>query len=456
MFKKVLIANRGEIALRVIRACREMGIETVAVHSTADAEALHVRFADEAICIGPPQSKESYLHVPAVLSAAEITGADAIHPGYGFLSENAEFAEVVKSCGIAWIGPRPEMIRLMGNKVRAREAASEAGLPLLPGSKAALRDAQEAEAMAKKIGFPVILKAAAGGGGRGMKIVRTPDAVAQAFNTASAEAVAAFGDGSMYIERYIEKPRHIEMQIVADEHGNVVHFGERECSVQRRHQKLIEEAPSPALTPKLREKMGKVAIEAMKRIGYNNVGTIEFLLDENGDFFFMEMNTRIQVEHPVTEQVTGIDLLKEQIRLAAGEKLGRTQKDIKLEGHAIEFRINAEDPVTFAPSPGRITGFHIPGGFGVRFDSLAYEQYKVQPYYDSLIAKLICFGRDRAEALTRGRRALDELVVEGIKTNAAFHKQVLAWPDFVAGDYDTRIVERIQQAAARRAIEETP
>ncbi|HEY0840271.1 MAG TPA: ATP-grasp domain-containing protein, partial [Vulgatibacter sp.] len=374
----------------------------------------------------------------------------------GFLSENAEFAEVVQSCGIAWIGPRPEVIRLMGNKVRAREAAAEAGLPLLPGSKAALRDAQEAEAMAKKIGFPVILKAAAGGGGRGMKIVRTPDAVAQAFNTASAEAVAAFGDGSVDIERYIEKPRHIEMQIVADEHGNVVHFGERECSVQRRHQKLVEEATSPALTPKLRERMGKVAIEAMKRIKYNNVGTIEFLLDENGDFFFMEMNTRIQVEHPVTEQVTGIDLLKEQIRLATGEKLGRTQKDIQLEGHAIEFRINAEDPITFAPSPGRITGLHIPGGFGVRFDSLVYEQYKVQPYYDSLIAKLICFGRDREEAIARGRRALDELVVEGIKTNTAFHKQVLAWPEFLEGNYDTRIVERIQQAASRRAIEETP
>ncbi len=456
MFKKVLIANRGEIALRVIRACKEMGIQTVAVHSTADSDALHVRFADEAICIGPPSSKESYLNVPAVLSAAEITGADAIHPGYGFLSENAEFAEVVQSCGIAWIGPRPEIIRMMGNKVRAREAAAEAGLPLLPGSKAALKDSAEAEAMARKIGFPVILKAAAGGGGRGMKIVKTPEAVAQAFNTASAEAVAAFGDGSMYIERYIEKPRHIEMQIVADEHGNVVHFGERECSVQRRHQKLIEEAPSPALTPKLREKMGKVAIEAMKRIRYNNVGTIEFLLDENGDFFFMEMNTRIQVEHPVTEQVTGIDLLKEQIRLAAGEKLGRSQKDISLTGHAIEFRINAEDPLTFAPSPGLITGFHTPGGFGVRFDSLAYEQYKVQPYYDSLIAKLICFGKDREEAMARGRRALDELVVEGIKTNAPFHKQVLAWPEFVEGHYDTRLVERLQRAAAERVIEDTP
>jgi len=456
VFKKVLIANRGEIALRVIRACKEMGIQTVAVHSTVDAEALHVRFADEAICIGPASSKESYLNVPAVLSAAEITGADAIHPGYGFLSENADFAEVVQSCGIAWIGPKPEIIRLMGNKVRAREAAKEAGLPLLPGSPAALKDAHEAEAMAKKIGFPVILKAAAGGGGRGMKIVRDPASVVQAFNTASAEAVAAFGDGSMYVERYIEKPRHIEMQIVADEHGNVVHFGERECSVQRRHQKLIEEAPSPALTPKLRERMGKVAIGAMKKIGYNNVGTIEFLLDENGDFFFMEMNTRIQVEHPVTEQVTGIDLLKEQIRLAAGEPLGRTQKDIELKGHAIEFRINAEDPITFAPSPGKINGFHTPGGYGVRFDSLAYEQYKVQPYYDSLIAKLICTGQDRDEAIRRGLRALDELVVEGIKTNAPFHKQVLAWPEFVEGQYDTRIVERIQQSASRRTIDETP
>lgn len=456
MFKKVLIANRGEIALRVIRACHELGIETVAVHSTADAESLHVRFADQAIRIGPPASKESYLNVPAILSAAEISGADAIHPGYGFLSENAEFAEVVQSCGLAWIGPRPEIIRMMGNKVRARELAADSGLPLLPGSKQALGSAKEAEAMAKKIGFPVILKAAAGGGGRGMKIVRDPSMVAQAYNTASAEAVAAFGDGSMYIERYVEKPRHIEIQIVADEHGNVIHLGERECSVQRRHQKLIEEATSPALNPKLREKMGEVAVKAMKKIKYNNVGTIEFLLDEQGDFYFMEMNTRIQVEHPVTEQVTGIDLLKEQIRLAAGEKLGRTQKEIEFRGHAIEFRINAEDPVTFAPSPGRITGLHIPGGYGVRCDTLAYEQYKVQPYYDSLIAKLICFGRDRQEAIERGRRALDELVVEGIKTNAAFHKQVLAWPEFVEGNYDTRIVERIQEAAQRRGIEETP
>ncbi len=453
MFKKVLIANRGEIALRVIRACRELGVETVAVHSTADAEALHVRFADEAICIGPPPAKESYLNVPAVLSAAEITGADAIHPGYGFLSENAEFAEVVHNCGIGWIGPRPEMIRLMGNKVRAREAAAKAGLPLLPGSRETLRDGKEAEETARKIGFPVILKAAAGGGGRGMKIVRDPDMVAQAFNTASAEALAAFGDGSMYVERYVEKPRHIEIQIVADEHGHVVHLGERECSVQRRHQKLIEEAPSPALNAKLREKMGKVAVEAMKAIKYNNLGTIEFLLDERGDFYFMEMNTRVQVEHPVTEQVTGVDLVKTQIQLAAGEKLPFGQKDVRIEGHAIEFRINAEDPVTFAPSPGKIVGFHVPGGFGVRFDSAAYEQYKVLPNYDSLIAKLVCSGRDRDEAIARGRRALGELVVEGIRTNAAFHRQVLAFGEFLEGRYDTRIVERIQADAARRAIE---
>lgn len=456
MFKKVLIANRGEIALRIIRACKELGIETVAVHSTVDAEALHVRFADEAVCVGPPQSKESYLNVPALLSAAEITGADAIHPGYGFLSENAEFAEVVQSCGLHWIGPKPEIIRMMGNKVRAREVAASAGLPLLPGSKAALKDSKEAVEMAKKIGFPVILKAAAGGGGRGMKIVRDPALVAQAFNTASAEAVAAFGDGSMYIERYIEKPRHIEIQILADEHGNVIHLGERECSVQRRHQKLVEEAPSPAVPPKLRDKMGKVGVDAMKKIGYNSAGTIEFLMDENGDFYFMEMNTRIQVEHPITEAITGVDLVKEQILLSGGKKLGLSQKDVRFEGHAIEFRINAEDPVTFAPSPGKITGFHVPGGLGVRFDSAAYEQYKVQPHYDSMIAKLIVTGKDRQEAIQRGRRALDEMVVEGIRTNTAFHQKVLAWPEFIEGNYDTRIVERIQQGTMRRGIERTP
>lgn len=453
MFQKILIANRGEIALRIIRACRELGIASVAVHSTADRESLHVRFADEAICIGPPPARESYLNVPAVLSAAEVTGADAIHPGYGFLSENAEFAEVVRNCGIAWIGPRPEMLRLMGNKVRAREAAEEAGLPLLPGCRHTLKDAQEAEEWARKIGFPVILKAAAGGGGRGMKIVREPDLVANAFNTASAEALAAFSDGSMYIERYVEKPRHIEVQIVADEHGNVVHLGERECSVQRRHQKMIEEAPSAALDADLRATMGRVAVEAMKRIGYNNLGTIEFLLDEHGGFYFMEMNTRVQVEHPVTEQVTGVDLVKAQIRLAAGEKLWFDQRDVRIHGHAIEFRVNAEDPVTFAPSPGQITALHVPGGIGIRFDSAAYEQYRVLPHYDSLVAKLIVTGADRREALARARGALSEIVVEGIKTNIAFHRQVLAWPEFVEGRYDTRIVERIQGEHPKRGFE---
>jgi len=458
VIKKVLIANRGEIALRIIRACQELGIRTVAIHSTADAEALHVRFADQAICVGPPPSKQSYLDVPAILSAAEISGADAIHPGYGFLSENADFAEVVQSCGLTWIGPKPELIRMMGNKVRAREVAAEAGLPLLPGSKSALQDAKEAAEMAKKIGYPVILKAAAGGGGRGMKIVRDPAMIAQAFNTASAEAVAAFGDGSMYIERYVEKPRHIEIQILADKHGKVLHLGERECSVQRRHQKLVEEAPSPAIDAKLREKMGKLAVEAMKKLGYDSVGTLEFLLDEKGNFYFMEMNTRIQVEHPITEAITGVDLVKEQIRVAAGEKLRLNQKDIAFRGHAIEFRINAEDPVTFAPSPGTITGFHVPGGFGVRVDAAAYEQYRVQPHYDSLIAKLIVYGASREEAIARGRRALEEMVVEGIRTNVAFHKKVLGWPEFLEGQYDTRIVERILQGqgSVRRGIEETP
>jgi acetyl-CoA carboxylase biotin carboxylase subunit len=446
MFEKVLIANRGEIALRVIRACRELGIMTVAVHSTADAESLHVKFADEAICIGPPPSRESYLNIPTLLSAAEVTGADAIHPGYGFLSENAEFAEVCMACGVHFIGPRPQVIKLMGNKVRAREAMREAGLPLLPGSKHVLKDEAEAEVMAKEIGLPVILKAAAGGGGRGMKIVRDISAVKQAYRTATAEAAAAFNNGDMYIERYVEKPRHIELQIVADEHGNVIHLGERECSVQRRHQKLIEESPSPGVTPELRARMGKVAIEAMKKISYNNVGTIEFLMDERGEFYFMEMNTRIQVEHPVTEQVTGIDLVRTQIELAAGAKLPWTQEQIQMRGHAIECRINAEDPVTFAPSPGRITAYNPPGGLGVRIDGMAYEQYKVLPHYDSLIAKLICFAEDRERTIKRARRALLEYIVEGIRTNIPFHQALLAHEDFVKGDYDTRIVERLLAA----------
>ncbi|MGZ6141800.1 MAG: acetyl-CoA carboxylase biotin carboxylase subunit [Myxococcales bacterium] len=443
MFHRILIANRGEIALRVIRAARELGIETVAVHSTADAMSLHVRFADQSICIGPPPSKESYLNIPALLSAAEVSGADAVHPGYGFLSENAEFAEMVMHSGLGWIGPRPEMIRMMGNKIRAKEAMKEAGLPQLPGSEGVVRDERDLVKLAEKVGFPVILKAASGGGGRGMKIVREKEQLAPQYRTASAEALAAFGNGDMYVERYVERPRHIEIQIVADEHGNVIHLGERECSVQRRHQKMLEESPSPALNDKLRERMGRVAVEAMRRVKYNNVGTIEFLLDERNDFYFMEMNTRIQVEHPVTESVTGIDLLKEQIRLASGEELGRTQKSIVMKGHAIECRVNAEDPVTFAPSPGLITAYHAPGGLGVRIDSAAYEQYRVLPYYDSMVAKLIVMADSRPAAIMRMRRALEEYIVEGIKTNIPFHKKLLMYEPFVQGRYDTRLVEKL-------------
>ena len=461
MFKKVLIANRGEIALRVIRACRELGIATVAVHSTADAQSLHVRFADESVCIGPPPSKESYLNIPAILSAAEITRADAIHPGYGFLSENAEFAEVCRSCKISFIGPRPEMLRLMGNKVRARNAAREAGLPLLPGSAGVLKDAREAEEFAKEIGFPVILKAAAGGGGKGMKIVREPKALAQAFSTASAEAVTSFNNGDMYIERYVEKPRHIEIQVVADEHGNIAHLGERECSVQRRHQKLIEEAPSPGVSPELRAEMGRVSIEAMQKIRYNNVGTIEYLMDERGRFYFMEMNTRIQVEHPVTELVTGVDLVRLQIQMAAGMPLPFKQEDVTMRGSAIECRVNAEDPVTFAPWPGKITGYSAPGGYGVRVDSAAYENYTVLPNYDSLLAKLIVHAESRELAIRRMQRALGEYVVEGIRTNIPFHRAALAEDSFREGNYDTRFVERLLASETgtkrlRKAVEETP
>jgi len=448
MFGKILIANRGEIALRVIRACRELGIKTVAVHSTVDSESLHVKFADESVCIGPASARESYLNIPALLSAAEVTGADAIHPGYGFLSENAEFAEVCGACGVQFIGPRAEMLKLMGNKVSARAAMSEAGLPLLPGSRGTLESEEQAEELAAEIGFPIILKAAAGGGGRGMKIVREKSAVRQAYRTAMAEAVAAFGNGEMYLERYVEKPRHIELQIVADEHGHIIHLGERECSVQRRHQKMLEESQSPALTPALREKMGQVAISAMNKIAYNNVGTIELLLDERGEFYFMEMNTRIQVEHPVTELVTGVDLVRTQIELAAGAKLSLAQSDVTMRGHAIELRINAEDPVTFAPSPGLITAYNPPGGPGVRIDGMVYEQYKVLPYYDSLIAKLIVYADDRAQCIARARRALSEYVVEGIRTNIPFHQALLTQSDFVRGTYDTRIVERLLASQA--------
>ncbi len=461
MFKKVLIANRGEIALRIIRACRELGISTVAVHSTADANALHVRFADEAVCIGPPASKESYLNIPALLSAAEITRADAIHPGYGFLSENAEFAEVCEKCKIKFIGPSPRVIKLMGNKVRAREAATAAGLPLLPGSKGVLKDAVEAEEVANEIGFPVILKAAAGGGGRGMKIVREARAIRAAFATASAEAANAFANGDMYCERYVERPRHIEIQIVADEHGNVVHLGERECSVQRRHQKLIEESPSPGVSKELREEMGRVSVKAMQEIRYNNLGTIEFLMDEQNRFYFMEMNTRVQVEHPVTEQVTGVDLVRTQIRLSAGEPLWFQQSDVKMTGAAIECRVNAEDPTTFAPWPGKITAYSVPGGLGVRVDSAAYQDYVVLPHYDSMIAKLITFAENRDIALKRMRRALAEYVVQGIRTNIPFHRAALDEDAFVRGEYDTRFVERLHASEAgtqrlKRAIEETP
>jgi acetyl-CoA carboxylase biotin carboxylase subunit len=461
VFKKVLIANRGEIALRVIRACRELGIATVAVHSTADSNALHVRFADESVCIGPPPSKESYLNVPALLSAAEITRADAIHPGYGFLSENAEFAEVCAKCQITFIGPKAEHIRLMGNKVRARDAAKAAGLPLLPGSPGVLKTAEEAEQLAKEIGYPVILKAAAGGGGRGMKIVREPRALAQAFATASAEAVNAFSNGDMYLERYVEKPRHIEIQIVGDLYGNVVHLGERECSVQRRHQKLIEESPSMAVSPALREEMGRVSVEAMKQIGYSNLGTIEYLMDEKGRFYFMEMNTRVQVEHPVTEQVTGVDLVRTQLLLAAGEKLSFTQDEVQMKGSSIECRVNAEDPVTFAPWPGKITAYNPPGGLGVRVDSAAYENYTIPAHYDSLVAKLIVTAETRDLAIRRMQRALSEYVVQGIRTNIPFHRAALQEESFIRGEYDTRFVERMHASETgtqrlRKAVEETP
>jgi acetyl-CoA carboxylase biotin carboxylase subunit len=461
VFKKILIANRGEIALRIIRACRELDVATVAVHSTADSDALHVRFADESVCIGPPPAKESYLNVPAILSAAEITRADAIHPGYGFLSENADFAEVCETCKIRFIGPRPEILRLMGNKVRARGAAREAGLPLLPGSDGLVTNPKEAGAIAERIGFPVIFKAANGGGGRGMKIVRSPTAIPGAFSIATAEALASFGSGDLYLERYVEKPRHIEIQIIADEQGEIIHLGERECSVQRRHQKLIEESPSPGLSAQLRAQMGELSVKAMESIHYNNLGTIEYLLDETGKFYFMEMNTRLQVEHPVTEAVSGIDLVREQIRLAAGEELGRRQEDVHFSGAAIECRINAEDPLTFAPSPGRITAYSAPGGLGIRIDSAAYENYSVLPHYDSLLAKLIAFAEDRRRTVRRMQCALGEFVVNGIRTNVPFHRAALSDESFIAGTYDTRFVERLLASETgtrrlRQAIEETP
>ena len=443
LFRKVLIANRGEIALRVIRACRELDILSVAVHSSVDTDALHVKFADESVCIGPGPAKQSYLHIPAIISAAEITGADAIHPGYGFLSENAEFAEICKRCGLTFIGPTPELMRLMGGKISARKAMTAAGVPILPGTGLIETDAQ-AIAAVEEIGFPIIIKASAGGGGRGMKIVKERDRLVPQLHTARSEAQAGFGSPDVYLERYIEAPRHIEVQMVADDFGQVVALGERECSIQRRHQKLVEEAPASSLTREQRAELLAICARAIASVGYTNVGTLEFLLDENGRFYFMEMNTRIQVEHTVTEMVTGLDLVREQIRLAAGEHLSEAFTEGRSpRGHAIECRINAEDAVTFAPSPGRITGLHLPGGFGVRVDTHIYEGYVVPPTYDSLLAKLIVHAEDREAARRRMKRALSEFVVEGIKTNLDFHRRLMDHPDFIEGRCDTHFVERM-------------
>jgi acetyl-CoA carboxylase biotin carboxylase subunit len=439
--RKILIANRGEIANRIIWTCKEMDIKTVAVHSEADREALHVRYADEAICIGPAPSALSYLNIPSIISAAEITNVDAIHPGYGFLAESATFARICGDCNIKFIGPSPEVIAMMGDKVEARRTMAAAGVPILPGSPDPIESPEEAIKLAKEIGFPVIIKAAAGGGGRGMRIVRQESELAGSLETAQAEALAAFKNGAVYIERYIERPRHIEIQVLADEHGNCVHLGERECTIQRRHQKLLEEAPSVAISPELREKMGAVAVNACKEIGYSSAGTFEFLLDEDGSFYFMEMNTRIQVEHPVTEMVTLADIVRNQIRIATGEDLQYEQSDVRIAGHSIECRINAEDPVKFTPSPGKITAFNIPGGPGVRVDTAVYPGYNVPPYYDSMIAKLIVHARTRDLAIARMRRALDMMVIEGIKTTIPLHKQIMADERFQNGDFSTKFME---------------
>ncbi|HGY57004.1 MAG TPA: acetyl-CoA carboxylase biotin carboxylase subunit [Caldithrix abyssi] len=444
MFKKILIANRGEIALRIIRACREMGIATVAVHSEADADSLHVRFADEAICIGPAQSSESYLRPVNLMTAAEISGADAIHPGYGFLAENAEFADMVNSSNIKFIGPTADMIRSMGNKSMAKDLMKKAGVPVVPGSEGVLSSLEDGKKLVEEIGFPVILKAVSGGGGRGMRIVNNMEEFEVNFQMAQAEAQGAFGDPNLYLEKYIKNPRHIEIQLMADQHGNAVHLGERECSIQRRHQKLIEEAPSAVVSEELRAKMGGVAVKGALQVGYEGAGTIEFLLDSDGNFYFMEMNTRIQVEHPVTEVVYNKDLLKDQIRVAAGEPLGYSQDDVVLQGHAIECRINAEDwEKNFMPNPGEIRSFHVPGGPGIRVDTHAYQRYKIPPFYDSLVAKLIAYGRDRHEAIQRLNRALDEFIIEGIKTTIPFHKKLIQRPEFIAGEFDTGFLDRI-------------
>ena len=442
MFKKILIANRGEVAMRIIFACRELGIKTVAVYSEADENSLHVRFADEDVCIGPARSADSYLNVPAVISAAEITGADAIHPGYGFLSESAYLAEVCEACHIKFIGPDPQVIRLMGDKSRARKVMRKAGVPILPGSDGPVESEEKALKVAKEIGYPVIVKATAGGGGRGMRVVRVPGELSNAVKTAQREAEAAFGVGDVYIEKYVESPRHIEFQVLGDQFGNVVHLGERECSIQRRHQKLLEESPSQALSEKIRRKMGSIVIDAAKAVQYTNAGTFEFLMDPSGRFYFMEANTRLQVEHPVTEMVTGIDIVKEQIRIAAGERLSFKQGDVTFTGHSIECRINAEDPETFVPSPGIIHVFSVPGGPGVRVETLAHSECTISPYYDSMIAKIIVHGRDRTEAIARMRRVLEMTVIEGIKTTIPLHLKILNDPDFVAGRLSTAFMEQ--------------
>jgi acetyl-CoA carboxylase biotin carboxylase subunit len=445
MFSKVLIANRGEIALRVIRACRELGLETVAVYSEADRESLHVRFADDDVCIGPPPARDSYLNIPRLIAAAEITGADAIHPGYGFLAENAEFAEICAASKITFIGPTAEQIRVMGDKAQARKTMSAVGVPIVPGTPGPVEDVDEALGFATKIGFPVIIKAAAGGGGKGMRVAKDPEDFGRSFQLARSEALSAFGNGDVYVEKYLTRPRHIEFQILGDKHGNVLHLGERDCSVQRRHQKLIEEAPSPAVDDELRAKMGAAAVAGAKAIDYVGAGTIEMLLDEDGSFFFMEMNTRIQVEHPVTEMLYGVDLVKEQIRVAAGEPLSVTSLPAR-RGHVIEVRVNAEDPArNFQPSPGKITTYHPPGGPGVRLDSHVYDGYTVPPYYDSLLAKLICQGRDRGEAIARMVVALESFIIEGVTTTIPFLARVMQNDRFVSGDFDTKFLERESQ-----------
>ncbi|MGA2510605.1 MAG: acetyl-CoA carboxylase biotin carboxylase subunit [Candidatus Acidiferrales bacterium] len=449
MFRKILIANRGEIALRVLAACKELGIKTVAVYSEADRNSLHVRFADEAICIGPPRSSESYLNIPQVISAAEIANVDAIHPGYGFLSENANFAEVCEASHITFIGPSPAMIRMMGEKDRARAEMAAAGMPVIPGSDGIVPDETAAKSVAAEIGLPLMIKAAEGGGGRGMRMVRTKRELIPAFLTARAEAEQAFGSPNVYMEKLIEHPRHIEFQVLGDKHGSVIHLGERECTLQRRHQKVLEESPSTGIDRATRDRIGKQVVEALAKIGYTNAGTVELLRDVSGELYFIEMNARIQVEHPVTEMVTGVDIAKAQIRIAAGERIDECVGPVEFRGHAIECRINAEDPETFVPSPGRITAFRVPGGPGIRVDTAAYADAVIPPYYDSLIAKLIAHGRDRAEAIARMHGALDGFVVEGIKTTIPLHKRILAEPDFIAGKFDTHFLDRLTGTAAK-------